>query len=77
MEDTKLRHSTRCLSFLIMWDIKYLKRDTIIMGWIRLRKVQKKVHVFWIIFLPKIYRIKTKQARFSYNLSQHLIAGRH
>ena len=47
------------------------------MGRLRLRKVQKKVHVFWIIFLPKIYRIKTKQARFPYDLSQHLIAGPH
>ena len=47
------------------------------MGWLRLRKVQKKVHVSWIIFLPKIYRIETKQARFSYYLSQHLIAGPH
>ena len=60
-----------------MWDIKYLKQDRIVMGWLRLRKVPKTVHVSWIIFLPKIYRIKTKQARFSYNLSQHLIAGPH
>ena len=71
MGDTKLRHRTRCFSFLILWDIKYLKRGRIII------ELLLKLHVSWIIFLPKIYRIKTKQARFSYNLSQHLIAGPH
>ena len=50
------------------------------MSCLRLQKVQKRVHIIMhmqILSSPKIYRIKTKQARFPYNLSQHLIARPH